>query len=481
MRESAAKQVLIVDSEEGARTLIKDALESAGYDVEVATDAADGIAAYRFIKPDAVVISAELPRTDGFAFLRMLRGDPSGKSVPTLVLCEDASRRGEAERHGTLGFLVKPIRPSEIVTRISAITGGPREPVRSEPRIPHVEEVNVRCEHWNHFVEMVTENVSNGGMFVATEHPPPVFTRVRVRLFTDDSKSREVVLSGEVCHVVSPERARSREVAAGIGVRFDELSPEQRREVDNLVKRASDPQLSAVSPAAAVRPTAVKPRAKPVPRLTPEEHAALAHFTEQLGRMKEQNYLERLELPIDADSEAVRRAFRRIAKRYHPDRHMGQSEVVREVVQEIYLLLAEAKKRLQDPTTVERLRRANDTKATRVRATRSRPVVVTSQKATLRGGVRATPSPNDAQTVARARRALSDGRYREAKELYSRLVAAGVSTPHNVLSLELARGHVCREEGDLAQARRHFEKACELDDQCVPAVRALRNLGGSRR
>lgn len=476
MLEGSAKTVLVVEADETARAEARAVLEATGYAVEGASDAADGIAAFRHTRPDAVVITLELPRTDGFAFLRMLRGDDRGKRVPVVMLSVDPARRAEAESLGAHAFMLKPVDMAQLVARLTTLTGGSQEPVRDDPRLPLIEEVDVRCEGWNHFVEMVTENISSGGMFVATNNPPPVFTRVRVRFAAAAGGGREVVVDGEVRHVVSPERAIARNVPAGMGVRFDALPPELLREVDGLVKRASNPKM------AAVRMSAPPPQT-PVPPddLSMDELATIAKLRAVLGSMKERSFFQRLDLAPDATGAAVRKAFRNVARAYHPDRFMTQAGAIRDVAQEIYLLLAEAKKRLTDPAVRERVRRSSMDRMPRAKPAQRRIAVAHKPTPVTRSP---EPRPNPqreavkltARDVVRAKKALAAGRYGEAKEQLTLAIQAGFDSSDVLVSLELARGHLRRADGDHQKAREHFERACQFDAHCMAAIRALRSL-----
>jgi len=75
--------------------------------VQVATDGLRGLDCARKTRPAAIVLDLEMPKMDGFEFLRQLRGDANLSFVPVIVM----SQHDEQERALNLGaqsFLSKP-------------------------------------------------------------------------------------------------------------------------------------------------------------------------------------------------------------------------------------------------------------------------------------------------------------------------------------------------------------------------------------
>jgi CheY-like chemotaxis protein len=65
--------VLIIDDSERIRNTVKLMLESAGFDVSVATDGEDGINQFRQERFDLVISDIVMPRKDGLQTIRELR------------------------------------------------------------------------------------------------------------------------------------------------------------------------------------------------------------------------------------------------------------------------------------------------------------------------------------------------------------------------------------------------------------------------
>ena len=72
--------------------LLKNILESAGYDVQTAVDGADTWATLKTGNFDVVVSDIEMPRMDGFELTAKIRGDETLKHIPVVVVTSLESR-----------------------------------------------------------------------------------------------------------------------------------------------------------------------------------------------------------------------------------------------------------------------------------------------------------------------------------------------------------------------------------------------------
>ena len=88
---------------------------------------------------------------------------------------------------------------------------------RRAPRVPLQVEVTLESEH--NFFAGVANNVSEGGIFVASAHPPPVGSEVGFELVLGGER---FLVMGVVCWV-RDERAASSGAPAGCGVRWVHL------------------------------------------------------------------------------------------------------------------------------------------------------------------------------------------------------------------------------------------------------------------
>ena len=89
------------------------------------------------------------------------------------------------------------------------------------------------------FLFAYLQNISEMGIFIRTDHPAPVGTRLRLRFQVEPRSSSDLgdplTLDGEVTWI-NPLRVTGDNLNPGMGVRFIELTPDKREEVVGLVR-----------------------------------------------------------------------------------------------------------------------------------------------------------------------------------------------------------------------------------------------------
>lgn len=83
------------------------------------------------------------------------------------------------------------------------------------------------------FLFAYLSNISEMGIFVRTESPPPIGTRLRLRFHIENGDVLE--LDGDVMWV-NPVRVAGDNLNPGMGVSFAELSSDQREQLVALVR-----------------------------------------------------------------------------------------------------------------------------------------------------------------------------------------------------------------------------------------------------
>jgi two-component system response regulator MprA len=118
---ASSGRVLVVDDDRRLRDMLRRALESAGYDVDIAEDGGRALAAISGRTFDLVVLDVLMPGVDGLGVARRLRqrGDP----IPVLMLtARDAvSDRVAGLDAGADDYLVKPFAIDELLARARAL------------------------------------------------------------------------------------------------------------------------------------------------------------------------------------------------------------------------------------------------------------------------------------------------------------------------------------------------------------------------
>jgi two-component system chemotaxis sensor kinase CheA len=101
--------ILVIDDSLTTRMLEQSILESAGFDVEVAVSAEDGLERARRERFALFLVDVEMPGMDGFSFIEQIRADPALRDIPSILVTSrnapEDRRRGEEV--GARGYMVK--------------------------------------------------------------------------------------------------------------------------------------------------------------------------------------------------------------------------------------------------------------------------------------------------------------------------------------------------------------------------------------
>jgi two-component system cell cycle response regulator DivK len=108
------KTILVADDDPVGRELIREILESQGYQVTEAGDGASAISAIQAAPPDLVLLDIQMPVLDGFGVIQALRREHQFQGIPVFALTAFAMR-GDQEKAlaaGFDGYIAKPINVS---------------------------------------------------------------------------------------------------------------------------------------------------------------------------------------------------------------------------------------------------------------------------------------------------------------------------------------------------------------------------------
>jgi len=119
------KQILVVDDEIGALTLIGIMLERGGFSVLKAKDAKSALAVLDTNTPDLIILDVMMPGMNGIELCRVIRERQDTGQTPVLIL----SARGDAEsimrgiEAGANDYLPKPILHHDLVAKVRLMLG----------------------------------------------------------------------------------------------------------------------------------------------------------------------------------------------------------------------------------------------------------------------------------------------------------------------------------------------------------------------
>jgi two-component system cell cycle response regulator len=129
-----AARVLVADDSGLVRSMMRDHLIAAGYEVLEAQDGEDALARIRATIPDVVLLDRDMPRLDGLAVLDAMQADEATAAIPVVFVTgrATASELAEGLDRGAHDYVRKPVEAAELVARVrSALrTRGLRDELR---------------------------------------------------------------------------------------------------------------------------------------------------------------------------------------------------------------------------------------------------------------------------------------------------------------------------------------------------------------
>lgn len=107
-------KILVLDDDSEMRASLTHLLESAGYDVTVSSNGADGLVSVQTIQPDAILSDVRMPGMDGLEFQTKVR-DISHVPVVLISAHGDIPMAVGALQDGAYSFVEKPFEPRRLL------------------------------------------------------------------------------------------------------------------------------------------------------------------------------------------------------------------------------------------------------------------------------------------------------------------------------------------------------------------------------
>jgi CheY-like chemotaxis protein len=131
-------KVLVAEDNAVNRELLRELLESRGYNVMEASDGQEALQMLERTHPDILLLDIGMPVLDGFAVIRQIRKNPSYATLPVLAVTAYAMRgdRENVLNSGFDGYLSKPINARDLGNELERLLqkrqDGNSLPVQSE-------------------------------------------------------------------------------------------------------------------------------------------------------------------------------------------------------------------------------------------------------------------------------------------------------------------------------------------------------------
>lgn len=80
-----SRRLLVVDDDEGIRSMLHVALSIEGFEVHLAADGDEALTIAAAVLPDVIVLDVMMPRLGGHEVLRTLRDSPGTEATPVIM------------------------------------------------------------------------------------------------------------------------------------------------------------------------------------------------------------------------------------------------------------------------------------------------------------------------------------------------------------------------------------------------------------
>jgi len=118
------KRILIIDDAATVRMYHRNILKEAGYEVDEAVNGIEALEKALQMPFDLYLVDVNMPKLDGYAFLRELRSQDVPQA-PAIMISTEATDddRKRAYAAGANLYMVKPIHPENLLAPIALLLG----------------------------------------------------------------------------------------------------------------------------------------------------------------------------------------------------------------------------------------------------------------------------------------------------------------------------------------------------------------------
>jgi len=210
-------RLLVVDDDDGLRTLLRTTFEAVDVEVDEALDAASARERIEAQQPDAIVLDVSMPGLDGAAFCAQLKGSAETRDIPVVLLTgSDTANEATAADVGADAFMLKPFSPLELLSVVERLTGGLyATPFRaSQKKLPQ-EQLLLYARDLRHLLEL-----ERGQRRLLESAYRETVTALASALDSKDTGTREHsqrvhLYAVELAQVVAPDTAQDESVEYG--------------------------------------------------------------------------------------------------------------------------------------------------------------------------------------------------------------------------------------------------------------------------
>jgi DNA-binding response OmpR family regulator len=121
--KGVAKSILVVEDEPNIVLSLQFLMKKAGFDVRVARDGDEALAAVESHAPDLILLDVMIPKRDGYDVCQTIRANPAWQSIYIIMLTAKG-REVDREKGMALGandYVTKPFSTRDLTEKVKAI------------------------------------------------------------------------------------------------------------------------------------------------------------------------------------------------------------------------------------------------------------------------------------------------------------------------------------------------------------------------
>jgi two-component system cell cycle response regulator DivK len=119
-----SKRILVVEDQEDNRRIVRDLLNSVGFELIEAVTGEEGIHLAEESVPDLILMDIQMPVLDGYEATRRIKASAKCRHIPIIVITSYAlsGDAAKAMAAGADAYVAKPFSPRELLAKIRQFT-----------------------------------------------------------------------------------------------------------------------------------------------------------------------------------------------------------------------------------------------------------------------------------------------------------------------------------------------------------------------
>ena len=217
------KRILVIEDEASIQNILRIFLEDAGYQVTLADDGMDGIAAFHKDSFDLVLLDIMMPRLDGYSVCEMIRNE---SSTPVILLTALDDEDNQMKGFNLLAddYITKPFSMPLVLKRMEAVLRRAQSGEKSS--VLAYQNVQLDTENYKVFVEgkEVTLTVREFDILrLLMENQGRVFTREQLLdiIWNYDYLGDDKIINTHIKNIRKKLGVDCIETIRGVGYRID--------------------------------------------------------------------------------------------------------------------------------------------------------------------------------------------------------------------------------------------------------------------